>query len=359
MTALRYRLLDLALQRQIAPDLLLRFGTRTAASRKLRRLRLGGLEAMAERKDGMAIRARSGPVAEDPHHANEQHYELPAEFMALFLGPRMKYSACWWPDTVRDLGGAEEAMLDVTTRRARVSDGMSVLDLGCGWGALTCWLLENYDVEVTAVSNSERQAQWIKADCERRGVAGRVRVVTADINTFEPTRTFDRIISIEMFEHLRNWHELLKRAAGWLTPDGLMLLHVFSHREFAYLFEGTWAAERFFSSGTMPSHDLLLRTVPAELDIERVWQFDGTHYSRTISAWLDRFDQSRDELVRVLRANGHTNTDAQLLVGTWRLFLLSTAEMWGLRKGQEWGVSHYLLRRTVQSSKVDRDGESR
>lgn len=345
MTALRYVLLDRALATGLVPDSVLRAGCRYATAARQRREERGGLEAQEERLAALVARMSSGPIAETPSKANEQHYDLPAEFFSLLLGPRHKYSCCWWPDGVTDLAAAEEAMLNLSCRRAGIRDGMDVLDLGCGWGAMCIWLAELYDVRVMGVSNSRRQCEWFQAERDRRGLTGRIEVVNADLNDFEPGRTFDRVLSTGMFEHMRNWAVLLTRLAGWLKDDGKAFIHLFSHRRLAYCFEGTWAAERFFASGTMPSHELMLRFTD-DLVVTQRWAINGTHYAKTIAAWQQRLDANAGRALAILRTE-HSEREARRLLATWRLFLISTAEVWGWRRGQEWMVSHYLLERAA------------
>jgi cyclopropane-fatty-acyl-phospholipid synthase len=338
-----YALLDRALGTGLVPDRLLRAGTRWGVATRLHHEERGGVEAQEQRLAALVRRMSSGPVAESPAAANEQHYELPAEFLGLFLGPRRKYSGCLWSDGVAGLAQAEEAMLDLTCRRAGVHDGMVVLDLGCGWGALSLWLAERYDVDVVAVSNAHRQREWIERERDRRGLTDRVEVVTADVNYFAPDRRFDRVLSVEMFEHMRNWAALLARIGGWLNDDGKAFVHVFSHRRLAYRFVGTWAAERFFTAGTMPSHDLLLR-FSDHLVVTQRWAVNGGHYARTLSAWLERLDAQRGAALEILGAD-RSDVEARRLLASWRLFLLAAGEIWGWRGGNEWMVSHYLLER--------------
>ena len=341
LARLRNRLVDEVLASGLLPDLLLRGGCRGGVVIRLRREQRGGVEAQEERLSRLIVRMSSGPIAESPARANSQHYELPADFLGLFLGPRRKYSSGLWVDGVNDLAAAEEAMLDLTCRRAGIRDGMDVLDLGCGWGALSIWLAERYDVRVLGVSNSNRQAEWINAERDRRGLTDRVQIVTADVNDFDPGRTFDRVVSVEMFEHLRNWTALLARVSTWLTEDGKAFVHVFSHRRLAYRFEGTWAAERFFTEGTMPSHELLLR-FGADLVVSDRWAVGGEHYARTLAAWLERLDANAGAAIEILRAE-RPEREARRLLAAWRLFLIATAEMWGRGGGNDWMVSHYLL----------------
>jgi cyclopropane-fatty-acyl-phospholipid synthase len=338
----RYRALDAALSRGLAPDPVLRAASRYGAWARERSGAAGGVVAQQDRLRALVEVKSTGPVAEVPEKANEQHYELPAEFMGLILGPRRKYSGCLWPDGVADLAGAEEAMLALSCTRAGVQDGMRVLDLGCGWGSLSLWLAEQYPAAtIVGVSNSDSQREWIMGQARERGL-NNVSIVTADVNDFEPEQRFDRVMSIEMFEHMRNWRELLRRVASWLTPEGRAFIHVFSHVQWPYLFQGTWASARFFTAGLMPSHDLLLH-FQDDLAVTDQWAVPGTHYARTLQAWLARLDAGRDEAMAVLRGAGRSEREARRLVATWRLFLLSTDEIWGYRHGNRWLVSHYLL----------------
>jgi cyclopropane-fatty-acyl-phospholipid synthase len=340
---LRYRLLDRALAHRAIPDPVLRAGSRYGAWARERREARGGVIGQEERLRALLRRMSTGPIAELPQKANEQHYELPPEFLGLILGPRRKYSGCLWePSGTETLAQAEEATLDLYCRRARVRNGQRVLDLGCGWGSLSLWLAERYPgARITAVSNSHRQRGWIDAQRERRGLRN-LDLITADVNDFAPAGRFDRVVSIEMFEHMRNWRELLRRISTWLAHDGKAFVQVFSHRSLPYLFEDTWAAERFFTAGLMPSHDLLPRFQEHLLVADR-WVESGTNYARTLEAWLARLDARADQALELLIADGRSAREARALLGGWRLFLLSTQEIWGYRGGNQWLLSHYLL----------------
>jgi cyclopropane-fatty-acyl-phospholipid synthase len=343
LRSLRYSLLDRALARGLLPDPLLVAGARAGARARIARESRGGVEEQERRLAQTVGRMREGDIAELPAAANRQHYELPAEFFELFLGPRLKYSGGYWPQPDSHLATSEEAMLALTCERAGVADGMSVLDLGCGWGSLSLWICERYpNATVQAVSNSASQRAYIESVRDRRGFSERLSVRTADANAFEPGRRFQRVISVEMFEHMRNWQELMRRISTWLEPQsGRLFVHVFSHRRLAYEFAGTWAAERFFTAGRMPSHDLLPR-FQHDLELIETWAVPGTHYARTLDAWLKRLDAHADR-ARELLSEAAGARDARRAFAAWRLFLISTREMWGYRAGQEWMVSHYLL----------------
>lgn len=339
--ARRYQLLDLALERDAIPDAVLRLGSRYGAWDRLRRERRGGIEAQDQRLRELVAHKSSGPIAEATEEANEQHYELPADFLGLILGPRRKYSGCLWGDGVTTLAEAEEAMLRLSCERAQVQDGMEILDLGCGWGSLSLWLAEQYpSARILGVSNSHGQREHIESVARAKGFTN-LEVRTCDVNVFETDRRFDRVMSIEMFEHLRNWKELLARVNGWLEPGGKLFVHVFSQRQVPYRFEGTWAAERFFTAGLMPSHELLLH-FQDDLVVRDRWVVDGTHYARTLVAWLANLDGRRDEALAILE-RVYPPREARRVLGGWRLFLLSTDEIWRWRGGDEWLVSHYLL----------------
>lgn len=340
---LRYRLLDQALGRGLLPDPVLRAGSRYGVRKVLRRELRGGVEAAEERLQGLVETKSNGPIAVATDEANEQHYALPPEFLGLFLGERRKYSSCIWPDGCESLEAAEEASLAQICERAEIFDGARILDLGCGWGSLSLYLAEKYpNARITSVSNSGPQREWIQARAAERGIGNRLNVITADMNEFDTEYRFDRVVSIEMFEHMNNWKELLRRVSGWLKPGGKVFLHVFSHRTVGYLYEGTWAAERFFTAGVMPSHDLLLN-FQDDLKVTSRWAVDGTHYSKTLAAWLVRLDGNRAEALQMLVDFYGDETKAKISLANWRLFLLSTTEIWGARKGQEWMVSHYLF----------------
>ncbi len=291
---------------------------------------------------------RGAPIALVPERANEQHYEVPAAFYRLVLGPRLKYSSALYPRPETTLAEAEEAMLELTAQRAQLADGQDVLELGCGWGSLTLWMAERHPASrIVAVSNSASQREHIVAEARRRGLAN-VTVVTRDMNAFATGERFDRVVSVEMFEHMRNWERLLGRVAGWLRPEGRVFLHVFAHRRFAYAFDARddsdWMSREFFSGGMMPSHDLIERLdVPFETD--ECWAVPGTHYARTAEDWLRNLERNRGAVLELFRACYGAGR-AQLWYQRWRVFFLACAELFAFEDGSEWIVSHRRLKRT-------------
>jgi cyclopropane-fatty-acyl-phospholipid synthase len=336
---LRHRLLDRALSHHLLPDAALLLGARAAAARRLRTERAGGVEAQEDRLRSLVWHLSHGPIAEPP----ETGGQVPAEFVRLFLGPRLKYSCALWQPGGGTLAQAEDAMLALTCERAQIEDGMDVLDLGCGWGSLTLWLAEHYpNARVTGVSASAAQRAHVEAEIARRGLAN------VELAGDDPGRPVDRVLSVETFEHMRNWKELLRRIAERLKPGGRAFVHLFSHRELAYRFEGTWAAERFFTGGTMPSHDLLLR-FQDDLVVQDRWAVNGTHYERTLRAWLERLDANSEQALALLE-RGAGRREARRQLAAWRLFMISAAEIWGWRDGNEWLVSHYLLATRASSA---------
>jgi cyclopropane-fatty-acyl-phospholipid synthase len=286
-------------------------------------------------------------IAEHVATANRQHYEVPSEFFALTLGPRRKYSCCLYANGDETLAHAETLALEATIEHADLRDGQQILELGCGWGSLSLFMAERFPHStITAVSNSASQ----RADIERRAAErrlGNLHVLTADMNDFAPVEIYDRVVSVEMFEHMSNWRELLGRIRSWLSADGKLFIHVFTHRSKPYRFDhgdkSDWIAQHFFTGGIMPSRGLITR-FPDSFQVEQDWRWSGVHYRRTALDWLTNFDASRIAIDPILKTV--YGAEADLWRRRWRLFFLATAGLFGHGNGQQWGVSHYRLRRT-------------
>jgi cyclopropane-fatty-acyl-phospholipid synthase len=295
---------------------------------------------------------RAAPIALHVREANEQHYEVPSEFYRLCLGPHLKYSSALWPAGVESLGAAEEAMLRLTCERAGLVDGQQILELGCGWGSLSLWMAAHYPASrILALSNSRSQREWIEARARERGLSN-LEVVTCDVNQFATERRFERVVSVEMFEHMRNWEALLANVAGWLEPQGRLFVHIFTHARFAYEFEtqgeDNWLGRNFFTGGIMPSEDLFAR-FDRDLRVAQSWRVEGSHYGRTAECWLANLDRNRAAALRVL-AGTHGEKRAAAWLENWRVFFMACAELWNYRDGSEWGVTHYLFERAAARS---------
>jgi cyclopropane-fatty-acyl-phospholipid synthase len=308
---------------------------------------LGDTEKQREALASFVDELRNSPIAAEVHKPKEQHYELPPAFFEKVLGKWMKYSSCYWSQGVDSLDQAEEAMLELTCDRAQLEDGMEILELGSGWGSLSRWMAEKYPKSrVVTVSNSRPQGEFIRA----RGAAlklDNLEVISADMNDFDTARKFHRVVSVEMFEHMRNWEKLLARISTWLKPKGKVFLHIFTHKKFAYIFEDegedNWLGRYFFTAGLMASHDLLFH-FQKDLSVEDHWRINGMHYKKTADAWLNNLDRRREQILPIL-ASTYGQGQAERWLQRWRIFFLACSELWGYGNGEEWLVSHYRLAR--------------
>ncbi len=338
------KLIDLA-ETGLVPDAAIRVGIRRLLAKRIK------TATRAERSE-FTEQLRRSPLAVATEAANLQHYEVPAMFFEQVLGPRLKYSACHFPSEHATLAEAEDAMLRQTCERAEILDGMSVLELGCGWGALTLWIAAQYPAcQITAVSNSNSQRRFIEGRARAAGLTN-VSVITADMREFSIQKTFDRVVSVEMFEHMRNYQMLFQRVSSWMKPDGKAFVHVFCHAHTPYLFEtegaSNWMGRHFFTGGMMPSEDLFSE-FPDDLMIERQWRVNGRHYWQTCEGWLRNLDANRNTILERFQQD-LSHREARINVQRWRIFFMACAELFRYRRGVEWFVAHYLFQPTATNS---------
>ncbi len=335
----------------ILPDSAIRAGIRRRLADTLRSHVKETEEAQRAATEAHAEDLRKSPIAIETNAANEQHYEVPAAFFQYVLGPRLKYSSAWFDSPKDTLAEAEEKMLRITCERADLQDSQRILELGCGWGSLTLWMAEHYPkASITAVSNSASQKEYIDKQAARRGLTN-LTVRTSNMNDYEGEGEgiFDRVVSVEMFEHMKNYQKLMRRIASWLKLDGQLFVHIFTHRVAAYHYEiesdDDWMAKYFFTGGQMPSHDLLSQ-FQDDLKLRQLWKVNGCHYERTANAWLANMDCHRKNILPIL-IESYGASQASRWWNYWRIFFMACAELWGYDEGREWGVSHYLFEKSV------------
>ena len=335
------KLIELA-EKGIIPDYFIRQGIVRNCENRLNNENVSNTEKVSSKKQSWIQQMKESPIALVPEKANEQHYEVPPAFFENVLGKHLKYSSGYWPDGVNSLDESEESMLELSFERAQLVDGDSILELGCGWGSLTCYMASKLpNSKITAVSNSKDQKEHILNRCKNQGLDN-IEVITADMNDFETENKYDRVVSIEMFEHMRNYKKLLSKISSWLNDDGKLFIHIFTHQSVVYPFENQgeadWMAREFFSGGMMPSHDLLLH-FQDDLIIDDVWSMSGTHYEKTSLALVNKMDANKDSIMKIfLKTYGD---DAKLWFQRWRIFFMSCEKLFGYNNGSEWGVSHY------------------
>ncbi|EQA46442.1 cyclopropane-fatty-acyl-phospholipid synthase [Leptospira broomii serovar Hurstbridge str. 5399] len=335
------------MERDVFPDWLIRFRIRQLLRLRLRQENRGTFEKNQEHLMEYIRTLKTSPIAVHTKSANEQHYEVPADFFKLVMGKHMKYSSGYWVSPTVGIDESERTMLQLTCDRADLSDGMSVLDLGCGWGSLSLYIAEKYPkCKVTGVSNSKSQKIFIDGEAKKKGLSN-LTILTMDMNVFKTSIKFDRILSVEMLEHMKNYEVLFERLAGFLKPKGLFFVHIFTHKDYAYPFEVVddtdWMAKYFFTGGQMPSHNLLLH-FQKDFLIEDQWVVNGTHYGLTSEAWLSNMYLHRNEILRILGDTYGSDQAVKWFV-YWKVFFMACAELWKYRGGEEWIVSHYLFKK--------------
>ena len=347
------KLIELSEQGRL-PDSMVRYGIRRLCKKRLKDEFIGHPEPQQDRFQKLIEELRRSPIAIETDTANEQHYEVATDFYLASLGKRLKYSCAYYPDANTTLDQAEEEMLALYSKRAELDNDQEILELGCGWGSLTLWMAENYPrSKITAVSNSSSQKSYIDQLCRKAGF-NNVTVITADVNFLElESAQFDRVISIEMFEHMRNYRQLFERISDWLTSEGKLFVHIFAHRNVMYPFdvksEQDWMSKYFFTGGLMPSIDTLLH-FQEQLKIECRWLINGQHYEKTCNHWLEKTDNNRDRIIDAFKKNC-TDEEAKLWFHRWRIFYMSCAELFGLDNGRQWLVAHYLFSNSRSDTK--------
>lgn len=329
------------------PDAVVKYGIRKLLLQRIQELPADRSTQLQQYTSGLVSELKASPIALETKAANQQHYEVPAQFFRLSLGKHLKYSSAYYDEGAKELDQAEEQMLALTAERAEIHDGMKIMDLGCGWGSFSLWAAARFPgCTFTSVSNSNSQRAYIESQATARGLKN-IEVITADMNTFDVDETFDRIVSVEMFEHMRNYEKLMAKTSGWLKPGGKLFVHIFCHKTTPYYFEtdgdDNWMGAYFFTGGIMPSNHLLLY-FQDHMAIEQHWVVNGTNYQKTSLAWLENTDKHKNEIIDLFEKTYGTGK-GKLWYQRWRIFYLSCAELFGFREGKEWWVSHYLFKK--------------
>lgn len=331
-------------EKDLLPDFIIRYGIRRLLAERLRDEDKGNPETQQKHFMNLVEELKASPIAVNTADANAQHYEMPTDFFQLVLGKHLKYSSGYWKEGVNSIDVSEKDMLEITCERAELKDGQNILELGCGWGSLSLFMAGKYpNNKVTSVSNSHSQKAFIDEQAKKRNIKN-LTVVTADMNVFQTSEKFDRVVSVEMFEHMRNYELLMGKIANFLNPNGKLFVHIFTHKDFAYKFEvideSDWMSKYFFTGGIMPSDHLLLY-FQRKLKIEKHWRVSGVHYEKTSNVWLQNMDSHKKEIMKIME--WVYGKEATKWWAYWRIFFMACAELWGYKKGKEWMVSHYLF----------------
>jgi cyclopropane-fatty-acyl-phospholipid synthase len=334
------------LEKNRIPDILIRAGIRNLLKKRLKEEKKESCETQQEHLMGLIDELKNSPIAVNTSLANLQHYEIPTEFYQYCLGKHLKYSSGYWNNGVTDIDKSESDMLALTSQRAELSNGQQVLELGCGWGSLSLYMAESFPLSTfLVVSNSGTQKKYIDEEIKKRGL-NNLEVITADMNTFNIAKQFDRVLSVEMFEHMRNYELLLKKISSFLNPQGKLFVHIFTHKEFSYKFEvkdkNDWMSQYFFTGGIMPSDNLLLYFTNNFI-VENHWRINGRHYGKTSEAWLKNMELHKREIIPIFEKTYGAENALKWWI-YWRIFFMSCAELWNFKNGNEWMVSHYLFK---------------
>jgi cyclopropane-fatty-acyl-phospholipid synthase len=336
--------MEVLLSRGLIPEPVIRLSIQQLLRKRIADESKQDVAASQEHLNKLIQQLKDSPIAIETAEANRQHYELPPEFFKFVMGRWLKYSCGLWDDSTKDLTQAEEKMLNVYLQRTGIQDGMDILELGCGWGSFSLYAAKRFPkCRFTGVSNSGPQRTFIMQRAAELGIKN-LEIITQDVNKLEMNQTFDRVVSIEMFEHMRNYEKLLGRISGWLKPDGKLFVHIFTHKNLAYLFEDNdasdWLTRNFFTGGIMPS-DHLLFYFNKDLRVDQHWVVNGQNYQKTSEAWLANMKAHEKEIMAIFRE--HYKDEALKWWNFWKIFFMACAELWGFRQGNEWHVSHYLF----------------
>lgn len=340
-------MLDSMIAKGVIPDVLVRSGIKKFIKKRLKDEYGDRRDFLEDKRKELVKELKTSPIAIETDKANDQHYMVPPEFFVKCLGPRLKYSCCHW-DHAKNLEEAEVEMLELTMERAAIKDGDKILELGHGWGAVTLFMAEKFpNSEITAVSNSKFQGEYILERAKERGL-NNIKIKTADVAQLQMDEKFDRVISIEMFEHMRNYKQLLKNINSWLNDNGTLFVHIFAHKELTYKYEVVdetdWMSKYFFSGGIMPSEHLFYY-FQDDMKVREHWRVNGIHYAKTAKAWLDNMDENRDEIISIFEKH-YPQGEANKWFQYWRIFYMSCEELWNFKNGNEWLVGHYLFEKS-------------